>query len=76
MLFKVTGVNRNWIILNNKPILEALDQINDSSVARNIQTFDFFTLYTNLAHKDIKDALKFTVKLAFRNIKKKFMAVY
>lgn len=76
MLFKVTGVNRNWVILNNKPILEALNRINDTSLARNIQTFDFSTLYTNLAHKDIKDALKFTVKLAFRNNKKKFIAVY
>ena len=76
MLFKVTGVNRNWVILNNKPILEALDRINESSVARNIQTFDFSTLYTNLAHKDIKEALKFTVKLAFKNSKKKFIAVY
>ena len=76
MLFKVTGVNRNWVILNNKPILEALDRINETSVARNIQTFDFSTLYTNLAHKDIKEALKFTVKLAFKNSKKKFIAVY
>ena len=33
-------------------------------------------MYTNLAHKDIKEALKFTVKLAFKNIKKKFIAVY
>ena len=76
MLFEVTGVNRNWVILNNKPILEALDRINETSVARNIQTFDFSTLYTNLAHKDIKEALKFTVKLAFKNSKKKFIAVY
>ena len=73
MLFKVTGVNRNWVILNNKPILEALDRINETSVARNIQTFDFSTLYTNLAHKDIKEALKFTVKLAFKNSKKMMM---
>ena len=76
MLLKVTGLNRNCVILNNKPILEALDHINDNSVARNIQTFDISTFYTNLVHKDIKEAFKFTVKLAFRNSKKKFIAVY
>ena len=76
MLFKVTGINRNWIILNNKPILDSIEYINQHSVARNIQTFDFSTLYTNLAHKDIKDALIFTIKLAFRNSRSKFIAVY
>ena len=45
-------------------------------MARNIQTFDFSTLYTNLAHKDIKDALKFSIKLAFRNSRSKFISVY
>ena len=27
MLYKVTGVNRNWVILNNKPILETLEDV-------------------------------------------------
>ena len=76
MLFKVTGINRNWVFLNNKPILDSIDYINQHSVARNIQTFDFSTLYTNLDHKDIKDALKFTIKLAFRNSRSKFISVY
>ena len=68
MLFKVTGINRNWVILNNKPILDSLNYINEHGIARNIQTFDFSTLYTNLDHKDMKDALRFTIKLAFRNL--------
>ena len=67
MLFKVTGVNRNWIIQNNQPILDTLNYINDNTVARNIQTYDFSTLYTNLDHNDIKIALRFVIKLAFRN---------
>ena len=69
-------VPKQFLLLNNKPILEALEYLNENSIARNVQTFDFSTLYTNLAHKDIKDALKFTVKLAFRNSKKKFISVY
>ena len=35
MLFKVTGLNRNWIIMNNQPILTTLSIINENCVARN-----------------------------------------
>ena len=62
--------------MNNKSILDSIEYINQHSVARNIQTFDFSTLYTNLAHQDIKDSLKFTIKLAFRNSRSKFISVY
>ena len=44
MLNIVTGVSRNWIILNNKPIIDAIESINENGIARNIQTFDFSTL--------------------------------
>ena len=76
MLNIVTGVSRNWIILNNKPIIDAIESINENGIARNIQTFDFSTLYTNLEHKDIKEALIFIIKLAFRNRKSKSESKY
>ena len=82
MLNNVTGLSRNWIILNNRPIIDALDSINENGIARNIQTYDFSTLYTNLEHKDIKESLIFSIKLAFRNrkskseSKSKFISVY
>ena len=75
MLYKVTGVNRNWIILNNLPIMDALKLVNENRIARNIQTFDFSTLYTSSEHKDIKEALIFTIKLAFRNNRSKYISV-
>ena len=73
MLLKVTGINRNWIILNNEPILECLTSINDNGKARNFQTYDFSTLYTNLEHADIKVALGQVIKIAFRHSKKEFI---
>ena len=76
MLYKVTGVNRNWIILNNRPIMDVLELVNENGIARNIQTFDFSTLYTSLEHKDIREALLFTIKLAFRNNRYKYISVY
>ena len=45
MILKVTGVNRNWIIDNNTPLLDCFA---NTDFARNIQTYDFSTLYTNL----------------------------
>ena len=65
MIFKVTGIKRNWIINNNEPILNCLNDINKLSNARNIQTYDFTTLYTNLGHDVIKMALLSVIKLAF-----------
>ena len=50
--------------------------VNENGITINIQTFDFSTLYTSLEHKDIKGALLFTVKLAFRNNRSKYIFVY
>ena len=73
MIFKVTGINRNWIIDNNDPLLNCFT-ITD--FARNIQTYDFSTLYTNLDHSDIKTALSSVIKLMFKHAKCKFISIY
>ena len=51
MIFKVTGINRNWVIDNNVSLLDCFKHID---FARNIQTYDFTTLYTSLEHDNIK----------------------
>lgn len=76
MIFKVTGIKRNWIVNNNVPILECLNNICTESRARNIQTYDFTTLYTNLEHEEIKVALASVLKLCFKHSKKKYIAIY
>ena len=76
MMFKVTGIKRNWIIQNNQPILDSLNYINSNSKARNIQTYDFSTLYTMLGHDNIKQALTVVIKLAFKHRKKECIAIY
>ena len=50
MIFKVTGINRNWIIDNNTKWLDCMSNID---YARNIKAYDFTTLYTNLDHEII-----------------------
>jgi len=77
MLEIVTGINHNFMIQNNEKILSCIDNINENGFARNIQTYDFSTLYTKLSHRDIKAALSTVVKLAFsRNKSKSFISVY
>ena len=76
MLYKVTGIKRNWIIDNNAPILECFNSYMETDRARNVQTYDFSTLYTNLRHDEIKVALKDVVKLAFKHIKCSYISVY
>ena len=76
MLLKVTGIKRNWIIDNNQPILECFNNYSNTDRARNIQTYDFSTLYTNLKHDEIKVALRDVVKLAFRHSKCNYISIY
>ena len=76
MLFKVTGIKRNWIINNNEPLLECFSNYIDNDRARNIQTYDFSTLYTKLKHDEIKMALSDVVKLAFKHSKCNFISIY
>ena len=76
MLFKVTGIKRNWIIDNNAPILDCFNSYMESDRARNVQTYDFSTLYTNLRHDEIKVALKDVVNLAFKHSKCPYISIY
>ena len=72
-LFKVTGINRNWIVNNNVLIIECFD---NNSNFRNIETYDFTTLYTSLLHDEIKVALSSVMKLAFKHSKCSYIAIY
>ena len=76
MLFKVTGIKRNWIIDSNTPLLECLNNYMETDRARNVQTYDFSTLYTNLKHDEIKAALRHVVRLAFKHSKCNYISVY
>ena len=76
MLLKVTGIKRNRIIDNTQPILECFNNYSYTDRARNIQTYDFSTLHTNLKHNEIKVALRDVVKLAFRHSKCNYITIY
>jgi len=64
-IYRNTGVNCCWMIENNAVILNSLNEISVTNSAKNINTFDFGQMYTNLLHKDISEQLRKVIKLGF-----------
>ena len=60
-----TGVNRMWISESAKDILEDIDTLNQKKRGKNIQTFDFSTLYTKINLEDLSEKLKWIINKAF-----------
>jgi hypothetical protein len=56
-IYRCTGYNGYWIIDNNKPIVNQLNQLSKINYARSIETYDFTTLYTTLEHRLILECM-------------------
>lgn len=70
-----TGVNRMWIIDNSKNVLETIEYYNDNDNIKNINSYDFSTLYTKIPHKDLKEKIIWVVEKAFYNKSKSHIYV-
>ena len=53
--------NLFWVIENSKPLIDKLNVINTKNKAREVSTFDFSTLYTNLT------SVIWTIPVSFPN---------
>ena len=54
-----------WVIENSQPLIDKLDVINTRKKAKEVSTFDFSTLYTNLPHDDLLRVLNEIIDFAF-----------
>ena len=72
----LTGIKRWWVIDSNVDIISQIKEINEKSGAKNICTYDFSTLYTNIPHEKLKVALKNVINKTFAATDKKFITVY
>ncbi len=61
-----TGINRMWICQNNVSLLQEIRKVNARSGARNVDTFDFSTLYTKINLQDLAEKLKWCIEKAFK----------
>ena len=60
---------------SNTKVLEDIRSVNKKKNARNIQTFDFSTLYTKIPQEDLKEKLKNTVEKAFKGGQNQYIMV-
>ena len=58
-----------WVINNSNDVLDKIDEYNDTKNIKNVNTYDFSTLYTNIPHKDLKDKMLWVIDKAFNNKK-------
>ena len=61
-----SGINKFWVIQNNKPVINSILNINKRGAARHISTFDFSTLYTKIPHDKLLMVLNNIVDFAFK----------
>ena len=66
-----TGTKRWWIIGNNQDVLKIINEINETSHAKSVTTYDFSTLYTKIPHNSLKEALTVIIEKCFANSKMK-----
>ena len=74
-IYKRTGVNRMWIILNSTNVLNKITDFNDGRNAKSVNTYDFSTLYTNIPHDDLKSQMTWVINKAFHNNHNKCMYI-
>ena len=70
-----TGINRYWVIDNSTTVLEDIRRINNRNTARNMEEFDFSTLYTKISQEDLKTKLMCIVEKAFKGGQNQFIRV-
>jgi hypothetical protein len=74
-IYHRTKVNMMWIVDNNKDVLNTIDVLNDNKNAKNVNTYDFSTLYTKIQHDDLKAKMKWIIDKAYYNHTKQFIYV-
>ena len=73
---KYYGINPMWILNNSTEVQSLIAPFNRVGSIRNLRTYDFSTLYTNIPHTLLKKQMKWVIKHAFQLTKKKGISVY
>ena len=70
-----SGVNTFWVIQNNSPVINSVNQLNKRSAAKSITTFDFSTLYTKIPHDKLIFVLNSLVDFCFKSNDCKYLVI-
>ena len=69
------GINPMWIIDSSSEVQKIIAPNNRKKETKNVRTYDFSTLYTNIPHKLLKKEMAWVIKESFRLSKKKIINV-
>ena len=70
-----TGVNTFWVVQNNKPVTDAMNELNKQRKATSVSTFDFSTFYTKLPHNKLLMVLNILIDFSFDGGESKYITV-
>ena len=65
-IYRNTGINCFWVINNAQSVLHSVQTLNSTFAARELDTFDFSTLYTSISHHSLKVNMKWLIEEAFK----------
>ena len=66
-----TGVNMFWVVQNNKPVIDAMNELNKRRKATSVSTFDLSTLCTKLPDNKLLMLLNSLIYFCFDGGEKK-----
>ena len=70
-----TGANTFWVVQNNKPVIDVMNELNMWRKATSVSTFDFSTLYTKLPRNKLLMVLTNLIDFCFDGGECKYMTV-
>ena len=65
-IYNHSGINCFWIINNSTEVLDRLHKINKTSRAKQFDSYNFATLYTNIPHNALKNNIRSLFREAFK----------
>ena len=71
-----TGFNRMWIVDNSMEVLGIIEDYSKKHIIKDINTWDFSTLYTTLPHNKLKTALEWVITKCFNASSRKFIRIF
>ena len=70
-----SGVNSFWTILNNQPVINSINSLNNRGKATSISCFDFSTLYTTIPHDKLIKVLFDMIDFCFKGGDKQYIEI-
>jgi len=62
----LSNYNKFWVLKNADPIIKAINKINGKKRAKNIDTYDFSTLYTKIPHHILIQRLSAIINFVYK----------